>query len=414
MRLLVKLAGIGVAGMLLAGCRPAAPGDDWGGLVAPSVLAKASLKYYWRNKVELAEDEAVRQIWRLADNLYALTSAGRLVALDAASGVYKWDVKVAGPTQKVFRPCHADNVLIHRPGVPTPKPVPDEPPETRTLNAVIINTLTYALVIDREEGKVARKVEFPLFAANTPCSSDGVHVYVGSVRGWYYSLYLDSGLLRWRMSTQDLMTAPPVYFARRLYVASQDARFYAIDPEVQEKRSLWTQITDGPLTAPFVVDARGCFVPSQDYRLYAYEAGTGEELWTFRAQGPLMRPVQVGQRTVYQFAEKDRFYAVDLASGRTRWTSDEARQVLATVEAGGLSGVANATQPYVFVLTEDRHLLMIPETLGDVEVKAPMTGLDLFVASATSPVIHAATADGKFVCLAPQPLRQLKAEMFLD
>lgn len=403
MRLFLRLAGVGLMLTPLAGCRRAPMGDEWANLVTPSVLAKASLKYYWRSKVDLQEDETIGQIWRLDEKFYALSSHGRLVALDAATGVYKWDLEIAGPAEMVFSPFHVENVLLRRSG----------PQAAEPFDAMIINTVTHALVIDRQKGRLVRKIELPS-AANTPCSSDGIHLYVGSVGGWYYSIILDTGLIRWQLATEDLITARPVYVRGQLYVASQDTKFYAINPEAEENRHLWTQTTDGPLTAEFVVDPRGCFVPSQDYKLYVYDGMTGEELWAFRTQGPLMRAVQVGQRTVYQFAEKDRLYALDLASGRERWKSFEAREVLATVEPRALDGVANEDQPYVFLLTADRHLLMISETLGEAEVKLPLTGLDLFVTNATGRVIYAGTSDGKFVCFSPKSLRHLRAEMLKD
>ena len=409
MRLFVRGAGIGLALLLLAGCHRAPLGGDWADLAAPSILAKGSLQYYWRSKVELEEDETVQQLWRLDENLYALTSAGRLFALDASSGTYKWDLDVAGADQKVFDPCHADGLLIRRGGDATAGALAGPTP----FDAVILNTLSYALVIDRAKGKLERRIELP-FAANTAGSTDGTSFFVGSVRGWCYAIILDTGLIRWQTSTEDLMTARPVFFGGRVYAASQDSKFYSIRPMAEEERHAWTAKTDGPLTAEFVVDRRGCFVPSQDYKLYALDGLVGGELWTFRAQGPLMQPVQVGERTVYQSAERDRLYAIDLASGRQRWQNPEARVVLATVEPRGLVGVENEDQPYVFVLTADRHLLMIPEALGEVEVKLPLTGLELFVPNTTKPVIYAASADGKFVCLSSKRLRHLSPEMLID
>ncbi len=418
MRVRVRLAGTVLIAALLGGCHRMPAGQGWSKLVSESVLAEASLKYYWRQELRLPEEETVREIWRLGELLYAMTSNGRLIALDATSGTRKWEVKVAGPTQQVFRPCQADNVAL-RPATPPAAPAAPgeaaEPPKAEPLNVVVFNTLTYALVIDRERGKVMRRIDFT-FAANTPCSTDGEHLYVASVKGQYYSIILDNGLIHWQLAAADLITASPIYYAGRLYVASQDHDFCAINPEREQDRRVWTQTTDGPLTAQFVVDARGCFVPGQDYKLYAFQPNTGQELpgWPFRTQGPLMQPVQVGQRTVYQYAQKDRFYAIDLANGRQRWDSYPARTVLATVEAGELPGVADKSQPHVLALTADGYLLVIAEILGNVEVRLPLTGLELFVLNATKPLIYAASTDGKVVCLAPKSLRRVDAQMLKD
>ncbi len=410
MRLSGKLVGIALAMAPLVGCRARLPVDEWVGTVDGSVLAKASLKYYWRSKIKLAEDEVLQQLWRLDENLYALTSTGRLVAVEASTGAYKWDRQVGGPAQKIFAPCHADNVSLP---MPIASPEGPEIKVPQPYDVVVINTLTYALVIDRDSGELLRKIEFP-FAANTATSSDGTLLFVGSVKGWYYALILRNGLRRWAMATGDMISARPVAFDRNLYVASHDGKFYAVLPENEDDRHLWTQETDGPLTAEFVMDRRGCFVPSQDYKLYAYELNTGQELWTFRTQGPLMRPVQVGQRSVYQLAEKDRFYAIDLANGRKRWESTEVEAVLATAETRALAGVAHEDQPYVFAVSPDRHLLVIPEMLGEVEIRLPLTGLELFVPNTIKPVIYAGTSAGKLVCITPGSTRYLNAEALED
>ncbi len=359
-------------------------------------LAKVDLQFYWRARIRLAENEIVRRLWRLDENIYALTSANRLVALDAARGTYKWSYQVARRINKVFSPCHADEVEIL-------KPDPDSP--IKTFKAVLINTLSYALLINRDTGKLVRKLDFK-FTANTSGSSDGEHFYVASERGWYYAVNLSNGFCRWTMSTKKTITARPTIFGKKLFVASHDGKLYVINPGRSKDRLLWNQLTDAPLSADFFVDARGCFVPGQDYRLHAYDNLTGEELWRFVARGPMRQPVQVGRETVFQVAFGDRFYAVNLANGRKRWDLKNGRIVLGSVKIN--------KNPYVFVLTTGKRLLIVHEILGKVEKSLLMTGLDLFVPSATKPVIYAATTNGKIVCIRPVSAGHLTPKMLKD
>ncbi|MCD4700215.1 MAG: PQQ-binding-like beta-propeller repeat protein, partial [Phycisphaerae bacterium] len=256
--------------VLLSGCKPASPMDEWGEVIAPSVLSESSLRYYWKCRVDLEDDEAIRQIWRLDENIYALTSANRLIALDAMRGTYKWSYPVADGAQKVFAPCHVDNVIVPKTTGITELVTPDPKNRLEPFNAVIINTVSYAFMINRDTGRLVRKFDFE-FVANTPGSSDGVHFYVASVEGWYHAVRLSEGLYQWTMATGDAITATPNVFNNRLYIASQDGKFYAVNPNKAEDRHVWTQTTGAALSANFSVDERGCFVPSQDYRLYAYD-----------------------------------------------------------------------------------------------------------------------------------------------
>ncbi len=399
-----KLAVICAALMLLAGCN-ASPVDEWSGIIAPAVLAEGSLHYYWRCRIGLEDDEAVRQIWRLDENLYALTSANRFIVLDAAKGTYKWSYPAGDRAQKVFAPCHADDVIVPKTTGIAELVRPDQKNRMKPFNAVIINTVSYALLINRDTGDLVRKLDFK-FVANTPGSSDGTYFYVASVKGWYFAVRLSEGLCQWAMATADMITARPMVFGDRLYVASQDGEFYAINPGRARDRHAWTQLTDAALSADFSVDARGCFVPSQDNRLYAYDNFTGTELWRFVTEGPLRDPVQVGLQTIFQYARRDRFYAIDLASGRKRWDLADGRTVLALAKID--------KTPYAMILTDDRQLLLVHEILGEVEKSFPMTGLDLFVANAVKPVVYAATTDGKFVCITPESVKHLTPEMLKD
>ena len=400
-----KIVVICTALMLLAGCKSSSV-NEWDLIVAPSVLKAASLKYYWQCKVDLEDDEVVRKIWRLDENLYALTSANRLIAMDASvGGDYKWSYPVGNRAQTVFPPCHADEVTVPKTTGIAELISPDQKNKTEPFNAVIINTVSYALLINRDTGELVRKLDFK-FVANTPGSSDSIHFYVAAVNGRYYAVRLSEGLYQWEMATSDVISARPVIFRDKLYVGSQDGKFYAINPFREKDRLVWANLTDAAISANFTVDSRGCFVGSQDYRLYAYDNLTGDELWKYVTQGPLREPVQVGSQTVFQYAWRDHFYAIDLARGAKRWKLPEGRKVLACAKIN--------KQPYAMVLTNNRQLLLVHEILGKTEKSFPMTGLDLFVPNAAKPVIYAATTDGKFVCITPESVNHITPKMLKD
>ncbi len=400
-----KYVVICMVGTLLAGCNSASSVNEWDLIVAPSVLNEASLKYYWKDKVNLEDGETIRQIWRLDENLYALTSTHRLITIDAAKGMYKWSYPVANRAQTVFAPCHADEVTVPKSTGIAELISPNAKNKTKPFNAVIINTVSYALLINRDTGELVRKLDFK-FVANSPGSSDGIHFYVASVKGWCYAVRLSEGLYQWPKSTSDMITARPVVFRDKLYIGSQDGKFYAINPFRGKNRLEWTNLTDAAISADFTVDSRGCFVPSQDYRLYAYDSLLGDELWKVVTEGPLRKPVQVGIQTVFQYAWRDHLYAIDLARGEKRWKMPEGRTVLACAKID--------KTPYAMVLTDNRQLLLVHEILGKTEKSFPMTGLDLFVPNAAKPVIYAATTDGKFVCITPESINHITPEMLKD
>ena len=366
----------------------------------PEQLAKLNLELYWELPVALRGSERIQRLYQIDESIYCLTTEGRLIAIDAVVGRTRWTAVVADRGLTVFAPCHADNVIP--PKVAGTIIVPGRDLDrAKTVNAVIINTVNYALMFDRATGEELCRIDFP-FAANSPGSSDGAYFYVASVDGRYHCLRLNDGLTRWTLSTQDMIKVRPLYYARTVYVASMDGTFAAVNPEANANRRVWMQTTDGPLTGTFHVDARACFVPSQDHKLYAYHPATGEDLWKFFAKAPLVDPVQVGKQTVFQYAEKDRLYALDVATGRKRWELPQGR--LALLVDGG-----NA-----YVLTPERMLLTVNEMTGEVTGKVDFRGFPQVVPNVVKPVIFACTAGGKLVCIRPIGSGALTAEMLAD
>lgn len=392
-----------VAGLALVGCQAGVTPSASVSNLSPAVLAKANLQYFWTMPLPLRPGETVYRVMRLDDSVYVLTSGNRLISVDAVRGLYKWSYELDGRLEETYAPLHLDNLqlvattgianILDPPSLSTVKPV----------NAVLINTLGYYAILDRTTGQELRKLKLH-FPASSPCASDGVSLYAGSMGGQYHAVRLTDGYDRWEMSTGDTISARPQYFNSRLYVASKDGVFRTLNPEPQDstgRRPIKAK-TDGPLSADFYVDARGCFVPSEDYQLYAFDLGMTAELWHFRAQGPLLQAVQVGKRSCFQYAANDRFYCIDVASGKSRWESPAGRLVLAS------------TEPDIMLLTQNRHLQVIDEMTGQVKADLPLTGLEVFAANSTAPAAYAASKPGALVCIRPVGAPALTAEMLKD
>jgi len=387
-----------LAWLIGTGCAPKTS-DEWAGLVRPDTLEKANLSYYWHNRLELVRRERLTNVFLVEDRLYCLTSRNRLLALDAVNGVWEWSRPIA-TKQAVFRPIHVDGVTL--PAAAVSEDYAGEP-----FDAVMLNTLSNVLVLDRSNGKIVRQVEFD-FAANTGGDSDGKYFYAASTNGWCYAINLTEGVRTWGLPTGRTISAPLRLYRDILCVGGEDNVFYAIQAG-RYQRLIWSSenITSqpmlGPVTAEFYVGRRGCFVPCEDNRLYAYDRLTGRPLWEpLVCQGPLRDPVAVAQDTVFQFARQDRFYAVDRHTGKTRWDMKDARVVLAAVKG---------RDDQVYLLDKDGDLLIADEMTGEIILSLPMTGYDLFVQNASAPAIFAASKTGHIVCIRPKGAGALTAEI---
>ncbi len=397
MREWIKRVTIASAIMALAGCGgdPLPPQ-----LVHEDVLKSAGLQYYWQLQIGLEEDETVSQLTRLDENLYCLTSNNRMVVIDAAVGRVKWSHVIGTAAQKVFLPAHADSMTLPRKVYGIKEMLaPDAAPPDERFDALLVNTVSYVLVFDRNTGRLYRKVPFG-FAANTAGASDGELYYIASVKGWYYAIGLREAVALWWLSSEDMIRAPVKYYSGVLYTADESGMLIATNTgPTGEKR--WTQPLSGAITAEFFVDERGLFVPCDDNRIYAFDPMKGRKIWDqpFACQGPPRSAIQVAEKTLFQYAQQDRFYAINLATGKQRWSNENGRLVMAVIDGE------------VYLLDNNNTLLVVDEILGKIRTSLPMSGWELFATNVTSPALYAATKDGKIACIRKTSAGVLTLEM---
>lgn len=395
MRAGIAMLVLAILAATLTGCGTSSPADPWAGLTHPDVLAKAGLKYYWNAPSFLPPGEFARKVFRLDENVYLLTDANRLVAIDAASGSFKWARQVAKPSDVVFAPVHAEAAISEQmPGI---KDIPAQ----GTIKIVCVNTLSNVLVINRTTGQMLRQggdIQISGAAANTAGATDGSLYIVGMTTGQYQCFRLQDGAKLWTKSTTnkpDPISAPICVSAGRVYVTNEGGEL--VCTTVKKDASMeWSTHMGGAVTAPFHVDERGVFVPSWDNRVYAFNAASGRPLWEpFICGGRLVDPIQVGESSVFQYARNDQFYVLDLATGRLRWSMREGRQVLAAMNGD------------VLIRDRDNNLLVVDQMLGMKKTSLPLTGHQLFVSNATLPAIYTAKADGRVFCITPATMLHL-------
>jgi len=354
----------------------------------PSVLTEAGLQYYWQLPLALDSGESIVYLEQIDENLYCLTDSNRLIAIDAVKGLPKWYYAVGEKSATVFHPVHADKLRLtaETGGIKEIRqPVPAG--RLEPFDAVLINTLSYVLVIDRSNGQLRRKIPFD-FAANTTGTCDGTYFYVGSTKGWYYAIRLNEAVKEWWHSANGMITAPIEKFRGSIYIADDTGTIIATRTSAGG-RKVWKQQLRGAVTGKFHVDQRGCFVASDDNRLYAFSLTDGQPLWEqpFVCEGPLRDPVQVAEYTIFQFARRDKFYAVNLVTGKQRWTLPDGRKVLAVMDG------------QVYVLSAGNGLLIVDEMLGTVKTEVPLTGWELSAGNTDKPAIYVASGSGKVACI---------------
>ena len=381
------------------GCGP----SIYRGVPSPDVLKDANLQYYWEFQLKPQSGERITSIWLVDEKLYCLTSMNRLTAVDAATGVPRWTYDVAIPSDTVFvPPAHFSDMRVSDKVHGVSEMMGwNELPNVTPFDAVLINTVYHVAVLNRTTGAEVRRIPFK-FPANTGGSTNGRYFFTGATGGRYHAIALNEALHAWSLSTDSIISSPPVYYNGRLFVAGEDHYLYSSEVGARGKQA-WRQTLDGAVIGQVHVDARGCFVPCQDNRLYAFDAMSGTGLWDpFVCVGPLSQGVQVGEDTIFQYADRDGLYAINVANGRKRWHMPSA---LPSHVVGVIDGMV------YMVDGESRQLRIVDELLGKVADAIDLEASVMIARNGLMPAIFIATADGRVFCVRPTVAGRLTAEM---
>jgi eukaryotic-like serine/threonine-protein kinase len=157
---------------------------------------------------------------------------------------------------------------------------------------------------------------------SSPVVSAGM-VYFGSGDGSVYALAADSGALRWRFRTGNVVHASPALANGVVYVGSWDSYFYALDALTGAQRWRFKTGEDPAISnqvgiqSSAVIASGIVYFGCRDSNLYALDAASGAKRWTFSTQTSWVVSSPAVRDNVVYFATSDTatVHAVDAATG---------------------------------------------------------------------------------------------------
>jgi outer membrane protein assembly factor BamB len=194
--------------------------------------------------------------------------------------------------------------------------------------------------------------QFDVFLSS-PVIAQGA-VYFGSGDGHLYAVDANSGNLKWKFKTGDVIHASPAYADGVLFVGSWDSYFYAVDAATGKEKWRFHGGEDplihnqvGFQSSAAVVDGV-VYVGCRDSNLYALEAATGKEKWKFNnAMSWVISSPAVAQGKVF-FATSDSalYHVVDAATGKSVVKQEDKAYMFSSPTIAGdvvLIGVLNGS-----------------------------------------------------------------------
>ena len=157
---------------------------------------------------------------------------------------------------------------------------------------------------------------------------DADTVYVGSGDGNVYALDAQSGTLRWKFRTGNVVHASPAIANGMVYIGSWDSYFYALDAKTGQERWRFKTGEDheianqvGIQSSALIADGTvyfGC----RDSNLYALDAASGAKKWVYSNKGSWVISTPIAKEGTLYFATSDSalFNAVDAKSGALKYS----------------------------------------------------------------------------------------------
>jgi outer membrane protein assembly factor BamB len=199
------------------------------------------------------------------------TAEGKLVAINAETGVQRWEVTLTGAVQSGGFGCSSGGV--------------------------------------------------PVAVYGSPAFFEEL-VYVAGYNGKVYALNTESGALRWvypREGNMDSIVSGLVVALDKIFFNCSDGKVYALDAFTGD--FLWefaTESEDKIWSTPAYDDGT-LYVGSFDKKLYAINADDGTEIWQFEAEGSFASTPLVDNGTIYVGALDRYLYAINAADGTEKW-----------------------------------------------------------------------------------------------
>lgn len=295
--------------------------------------ASGALKWKFETKAWEVSSPAV-----VGGVVYFLSYDGHLYALDAAIGQVKWKFATGG--EKHYAGTHLHYLQ------PVVESMPD-PWDFYLSSPSVWNGVVYfgssdgnVYAINANSGELKWKFKTGDVVHSSPAIADGT-LYIGSWDTYLYALDAASGGEKWRFKTGEDSVAhnhigiqsSPAVMDSVVYFGSRDSYAYAIDAATGKQ--LWKFSTDGSWVnnSTVVHDGKAYFGTSIPGFMHAVDAKTGKIVFDLPTGTPVFASIALAGDTLYLGNFGGKLTAIDLRTQKPAWVyeTDGARQNAASM-----------------------------------------------------------------------------------
>jgi len=287
---------------------------------------------------------------------YVGTAAGKLLALDLATGKAKWayaaQAEIEGaPAVRDGRVFVGDGEgIFHCVDAATGKKLWSFATEAQIISSanfagrrVLVGSYdNFLYCLDAASGKLAWKFETAAQVHCSPCiahgpaggtAARGIYAAIAGCDGALRLIAVDTGKQQAEVKLEDNAAASPAFDGKRIYVPTLGGRVFCV--EAASSKVVWQQsVADASFFASPAVAGDRVLVGGRDRMVRCLAAADGKPLWRYKTRGKVdSSPVVVGDR-VFFGSDDGRLYAVALATGKLVWSFPAGSPITASPAVG--------------------------------------------------------------------------------
>lgn len=249
------------------------------------------------------------------DSLYIGSSEGKLVILNATSGVRVQTISLpVSIPRSVGLSCAASAATVAIYGTPT---VAGDMiyVDSYLSSGTKEYGKVYAFTLGKDEPEWTYPSQGNLNGAIIGSAVvSGGRVYAGGSDGKLYSLDAATGQKQWEFLTGDKIWSTPAVAGGTVYVASFDKTIYAIDTATGQER--WHFETGGAIASSPLIYNDTVYFGSFDRYLYAVNVTDGSLKWKFQGSNWFWAQVVITNNVVYAPCLDSKVYILDAVNGQ--------------------------------------------------------------------------------------------------
>lgn len=283
-------------------------------------LNDGALRWKFQTQGRVASSPAVA-----AGTVFFGSYDGNFYAVDAVTGALRWKFVTAGEKRYAATHLHGSE--------PVAETMPD-PFDFYLSSPAIANGVVYfgsgdnnVYALNADTGTLKWKVKTGDVVHASPAVWNG-NVYVGSWDSYFYAIDAATGKIKWRFKTgedplihnQVGIQASAAVVDGVVYFGCRDSHLYAVDALTGQKKWAFSTGASWVINSAAVKGDTVYFSTSDSGRFTALNAKTGVELYTLKFIWPMFSSPAIAGNTLYVGSHAGRLIAIDLSKREAAWT----------------------------------------------------------------------------------------------